>query len=78
MKDPISLRLGVLAEPVEAAATAADATISDWIRDSIAEKLGVESPDMKAGNPNAADQAKAAADARWGKRRPARKRRRKS
>ena len=79
MKDPMSLRLGKLAGPVEAAAAADQITVSEWLRIAASEKLGVETPAATAGNPNAAGQAKAAADARWGKKRkPAKKRKRKS
>lgn len=79
MKDPMSLRLGKLAEPVEAAAAADNVSVSEWLRIAASEKLGVETPDASPGNPNAAGQAKAAADARWSKKRkPAKKRKRKS
>jgi hypothetical protein len=78
MKDPMSLRLGKLAGPVEAAAAAESITVSEWLRIAASEKLGVETPEAVVGNPNAGKQAKAAANARWGKRKPAKNRKRKS
>lgn len=69
MKDPMSLRLGPLAEPIIAAAEAASQTPSVWIRSACAEKLGVEPPEMVAGNPGAAAQSAVANAARWPKKR---------
>lgn len=67
MKDPMSLRLGPLAEPIIGAAEAASQTPSEWIRAACAEKLGVDPPEMAAGNPGAAAQSAAANAARWRK-----------
>lgn len=67
MKDPMSLRLGPLAELIIAAAEAASQTPSEWIRSACAGKLGVEPPEMTVGNPTLAEQSAAGVAARWKK-----------
>ena len=67
MKDPMSLRLGPLVEPIIEAAEAVSQTPSEWIRSACAAKLGVDPPEMPVGNPGAAGQSAAANAARWKK-----------
>lgn len=69
MKDPMSLRLGPLAEPIIEAAESARQTPSEWIRSACAEKLGIAPPKMIAGNPSLAEQSAAGVAARWPKKR---------
>lgn len=42
-------------------------TLSDEIRARLAESLKIKAPAMTRGNPNVAEQAQAAAQARWAK-----------
>ena len=65
MKDPMSLRLGPLADPVIKAAKKSGATPSEWVRAAIAKQLGVDPPEMRAGSAANADTAARANAARW-------------
>lgn len=49
MKDPMSLRLGDLAEPLLKRCEKTGETPSDVLRIALAKELGVESPEMPQG-----------------------------
>jgi hypothetical protein len=66
-KDRVTIRLGSLARALYDAAAKSGRTIGGEIRYRLARSLRVPEPDMRPGNPDAAAQAKAAADARWAK-----------
>ena len=61
----ISLRLGTLAEPLQAAAEKSGRTVSEEIRVRLARSLKVPPPEMPEGNPNAAEQLAKARKVRW-------------
>lgn len=46
----IDLRLGPLGPKIADAIADTDQSPSEWVRDAIAQKLGVEPPTMKEGN----------------------------
>ena len=55
--------------PLIAADLADGETPSEWIRDAVAQKLGVEAPVVELGQRNFGEQGAAGAAARWGKNR---------
>jgi hypothetical protein len=75
LPDKISFRPGTLAGPMAAKLAETSETPSEYLRRLVASDCGVECPEMKEGNPNAAEQAQLANSARW---KAKRKRQRKS
>ena len=72
--DRLSLRLGVLREPLLRRAESVGKTPSQYIRSLLAKDLGVEEPDMKEGRPMTSEQASIAAKAAWARKRKSKKR----
>ena len=72
--DRLSLRLGVLREPLLRRAESVGKTPSQYIRALLAKDLGVEEPDMKEGRPMTSEQASIAAQAAWARKRKSKKR----
>ena len=64
--DNVDVRLCGLG-PLIAADLADGETPSEWIRDAVAQKLGVEAPVVELGQRNFGEQGAAGAAARWGK-----------
>jgi hypothetical protein len=62
----VDVRLCGLGELI-AADLAEGETPSEWIRDAVAQKLGVEAPVVELGQKNFGEQGAAGAAARWGK-----------
>lgn len=65
MKDPMSLRLGTLREPLLARCDRTGETPSEVCRLGIAKELGVATPEMSAGSAANAETAARANTARW-------------
>lgn len=63
--DNVDVRLCGLGELI-AADLAEGETPSEWIRDAVAQKLGVEAPVVELGQKNFGEQGAAGAAARWG------------
>ena len=63
--DNVDVRLCGLGELI-AADLADGETLSEWIRDAVAQKLGVEAPVVELGQRNFGEQGAAGAAARWG------------
>ena len=63
--DNVDVRLCGLGELI-AADIAEGETPSEWIRDAVAKKLGVEAPVVELGQRNFGEQGAAGAAARWG------------
>lgn len=66
--DNVDVRLCGLGELI-AADLADGETPSEWIRDAVAKKLGVDAPVVELGQRNFGEQGAAGAAARWGKKR---------
>jgi len=62
----VDVRLCGLGELIEADLAEGE-TPSEWIRDAVAQKLGVEAPVVELGQKNFGEQGAAGAAARWGK-----------
>ena len=75
LPEKISFRPGSLVGPMAAKLAETNETPSEYLRRLVASDCGVECPELKAGNPNAAEQAQRANSARW---KAKRKRQRKS
>ena len=69
--DNVDVRLCGLGELI-AADLADGETPSEWIRDAVAKKLGVDAPVVELGQRNFGEQGAAGAAARWGKKRQGR------
>jgi hypothetical protein len=67
MTDRITIRLGTLAEALKRAAAKSGRSLIAEARHQIARGLRVKPPVMRPGNPDIADHARAAAQARWAK-----------
>lgn len=65
LPDKISFRTGTLAGPMAAKLAETTETPSEYLRRLVASDCGVECPEMREGNPNAAEQAQRANSARW-------------
>ncbi len=68
----VDVRLCGLGELI-AADLADGETPSEWIRDAVARKLGVEAPVVELGQKNFGEQGAAGAAARWGNKKVAKK-----
>ena len=73
--DRLSLRLGVLREPLLRRAESVGKTPSQYIRAILAKDLGVEEPEMKEGRPMTSEQASIAAQAAWARKKKTKKKR---
>ncbi len=73
--DRLSLRLGVLREPLLQRAESVGKTPSQYIRSLLAKDLGVEEPEMKEGRPMTSEQASVAAQAAWARKKKTKKKR---
>lgn len=65
--EKLTVRLGDLRQPLAAWCDEHQQKPSEALRIAVATMLGVDPPEMPAGNPKIADQAAVANAARWGK-----------
>lgn len=75
--EKLTVRLGDLRQPLEAWCDEHKQKPSEAVRRAVAAMLGVDAPEMAVGNPNVADQAIAANQARWKPKRKKQSKRRK-
>lgn len=66
LPDRLTLRLGSLAQPLDAWCSQHECTPSDAVRRALARMLDVDVPKMPIGDPTIGRLAKSAAAARWG------------
>lgn len=69
MTDRLTIRLGPLASALSARCQQTGESPVNVARAAIAKELGVEAPEMAAGNPNIAEESTKGVKARWGKKR---------